>query len=79
MNKPHNRAVMHSTVAQPVPEQWSAPPSQLPPVHVLDTTLDGEECPFGQLGSAVLALLPHSSSLAQHEAQESPGFGVSTA
>lgn len=65
MNKPHDRQVMHSTVAQPVPEQWSAPPRQLPPVHTLDTTFGGEECLFGQLGPAVLAMLPHSSSLAK--------------
>lgn len=65
MNKPHDRQVMHRTVAQPVPEQWSAPPSQLPSVYTLDTALHGEECPFCQLGPAVLAMLPHSSSLAE--------------
>lgn len=86
-NKPHDRQVKHSkaahhslTNAQLVPGQWSAPPSQLPAVHVQIMTLYSMEYPFDQFGSAVLAMLPHSSSLAEHKAPKSPvsTFRVST-
>ena len=46
------------TDAQLVPEQRSAPPSQLPPVYILGMTSHGLEYPFGQFGSAVLAVSP---------------------
>lgn len=45
------------TNAQPVPEQPSAPPSQLPQ-FVLGMTSHHAECSFGLLESAVLAVFP---------------------
>ena len=57
----HNAVAHHSpTDAQLVPEQRSAPPSQLPPVYILGMMSYGMECPFGQFGSAVLAVSPPS-------------------
>ena len=54
----HN-AIAHDlpTDAQLVPEQRS-PPGQLPPVYILGMTSHGVEYPFGQFGSAVLAVSP---------------------
>ena len=56
--------------AQPVPEQQSAPPDQLPPVYILSMTFDGMEYPFGLFRSTVLTVLPPSFSctclLAEH-------------
>ena len=44
----HNAIAHHSpTDAQLVPEQRSAPPSQLPPVYILGMTFHGMEYPFG--------------------------------
>ena len=55
----HNAIAHHLlTNAQSVPKQQSAPPGQLPPVYILDTTSRGMEYPFGQFGSAVLAVSP---------------------
>ena len=57
----HNAIAHHSlTDAQLVPEQRSAPPSQLPPVYILGMTSYSMEHPFGQFGSAVLAASPPS-------------------
>lgn len=67
----HNAIVHHLlTNAQPIPQQWSAAPSQLPPVYAWDIMCCGLEYPFGQFRSAVLAMLPRSflclSSLAEN-------------
>ena len=44
----HNAIAHHPlTDAQLVPEPRSAPPSQLPPVHILGMTFHGMEYPFG--------------------------------
>ena len=44
----HNAIAHHfPTDAQAVPEQRSAPPSQLPPVYILGMTFHGMEYPFG--------------------------------
>ena len=58
------KQVMHSAIAhdvltdaQSVPEQRSLP-GQLPPVYILGMTSHGTEYPFGQFGSAVLAVSP---------------------
>ena len=57
----HNAIAHHSpTDAQLVPEQQSAPLSQLHPVYILGMTSCGMEYPFGQFGSAVLAVSPPS-------------------
>ena len=45
------------TDAQLVPKQ-QFPPTPLPPVYILDVTSHGLEYPFGQFGSAVLAVCP---------------------
>ena len=59
------KQMMHSSIAhhlptdaQLVPKQRSTPPSQLPPVYILGMTSYGMEYPFGQFGSAVLAVSP---------------------
>ena len=56
----HNAIAHHSpTDAQLVPEQrFHPPPGQLPPVYILGMTSHGMEYPFGQFGSAVLAVSP---------------------
>ena len=55
----HNAIAHHSlSNAQLVPKQRSAPPSQLLPVYILGMTSYGMEYPFGQFGSAVLAVSP---------------------
>ena len=56
-----NNAIAHHlpTDAQLVPEQ-PLPPGQLPPVYILGMTSHGMEYPFGQFGSAVLAVSPPS-------------------
>ena len=55
----HNAIAHHVlTNAQLVPEQQSTPPGQLPPLYILGMTSYGMECPFGQFGSAVLAVSP---------------------
>ena len=55
----HNAIAHHSlTDAQLVPEQRSAPPSQLPPVYILGMSSYGMEYPSGQFGSALLAVSP---------------------
>lgn len=66
-NRPQEGQEVHSPVAhhlqadaQSVPDQPSEAPGQIPPVDVLSMTLHGMEYPFGQLSSAVLAMLPHS-------------------
>ena len=75
--------MMHSAIAHhlltdahPIPEQRSHPPDQLTPVDILSMTSYGMEYPFGQLGSAVLAVLPPSflctSSLAERGRLKSP-------
>ena len=63
----YTKQVMHNAIAhrsltdaQSVPEQWSTPPGQLPPVYILGMTSYGLEYPFGQLGSAVPAVSPPS-------------------
>ena len=57
----HNAIAHHSpTDAQLVPEQQSAPLSQLPPVYILAMMSHGVEYPFVQFGSAVLAVSPSS-------------------
>ena len=57
----HNVIAHHSlTDAQLVPEQQSTPPGQLPPVYILGMISYGMEYPFGQFGSAVLAVSPPS-------------------
>ena len=54
----HNAIAHHSpTDAQLVPKQWSAP-GQLHPVYILGMTSHGMEYPFGQFGSAALAVSP---------------------
>ena len=65
--KPKKRQVIHNAIAhhpltdaQPVPEQPSASPSQLPPVYILGMASFGMEYPFGHFGSAVLAVSPPS-------------------
>ena len=56
----HNEIAYHSpTNTQLVPEQ-RYPPGQLPPVYILGMTSHGMEYPFGQFGSAVLAVSPPS-------------------
>ena len=59
----YTKEVMHYAIthhlptdAQLVPEQQSTPPGQLPPVYTLSMTSYGMEYPFGQFGSAVLAV-----------------------
>ena len=55
----HNAIAHRSpTDAQLVPKRQSTPPysSQLPPVYILDMTSHGLEYPFGQFGSAALAV-----------------------
>lgn len=42
---------------QPIPQQQSAPPGQIPPVYLLGMMLCDMELPFGQLQTAVLAVL----------------------
>ena len=55
----HNAIAHHSlTHAQLVPEQRSARPGQLPPVYILGMMIHGMGYPFGQFGSAVLAVSP---------------------
>ena len=56
----HN-AIAHQlpTNAQLVLEQWS-PQANSPPVYILDMTSHGMEYPFGQFGSAALAVSPPS-------------------
>ena len=55
----HNAIAHHSlTDAQLVPEQRSLHPGQLPPVYILGMTPYGLEYPFGQFGSAALAVSP---------------------
>ena len=59
----HNAIAHHSPTDAPlVPDQQSAPPSQLPSVYILGMTSYGMEYPFGQLGSAVLAVSPPNFS-----------------
>lgn len=54
----HNTIPYHPlTGAQAVPEQQSAPPSQLLPADILGKMLCGIEYTFGQLRPAVLAML----------------------
>ena len=54
----HNAIAHHSlTDAQLVPKQRSLP-GQLPPFYVLGMMSNGMEYPFGQFGSAVLAVSP---------------------
>ena len=62
----YTKQVMHNAIAhdlptdaQLVPEQRS-PPGQLPPVYILVMTSHGMQYPFGQLGSAALAVSPPS-------------------
>ena len=57
----HNAIAHHPpTDVQPVPEQRSLPPGQLPPAYMLSMTSYGMEYPFGHFGSAVLAVSPPS-------------------
>ena len=63
----YTKQVMHNAIAhhlltdaQLVLEQQSTPPSQLPPVYILGMMSYGTEYPFGQFGSAVLAVSPPS-------------------
>jgi len=48
------------TNAQPIHEQQTLPPSHLPPVLLFSVMSYGMEYPFGQFGSAVLAVSPPS-------------------
>lgn len=72
MNKTQEKQVMHNTVSHPL--LMDAQPS---------VTFCGMEGPFGQLWSAVPAMLPYgficTSSLAEDETVKSPWFGVSAA
>ena len=74
----HNATAHHSlTDAQLVPEQRSPFPGQLPPVYTLDMTSHGMEYPFGQFGSASLAVFPPNflcprALLAGHEKLKNP-------
>lgn len=63
--KPKKRQVMYNAVAHhllintlPVPEQQSVHLGQLPLVYILGMMPYDMEYPFGQLGSAVLAVSP---------------------
>lgn len=89
-SKTQEKEVMHSKVAhhpltdaRPVPKQPSAPHGQLPPVSVLGMTFLGVENPLGQVGSAVLAVLPLSSlcscPLPEQEDPTRPWLQVSAA
>ncbi|RMC13776.1 hypothetical protein DUI87_08858 [Hirundo rustica rustica] len=84
-NKPQGTEVMPSTVAhhaltnaQPVPDEQSAAPDPLPSVHTDHEMLHDIEYPFGQFGSAVLAVLPPSflctCSLPERGKLKNPGF-----
>ena len=81
----YTKKVMHNAIAhhlltdaQLVPEQRSTPAGQLPPVYTLGMTSHGLEYPFGQLGSAALAvsppnsLCPSSPLLAGHQKLKNP-------
>ena len=53
-----NAIAHHSpTNSQVVPEH-QLPPAPFPPVYILDITLHCMEYPFGQFGSAALAVFP---------------------
>ena len=54
----HDAIAHHSPInAQLVPKQQSLP-GQLPPVYILGMMSHGTEYPFGQFGSAILAVSP---------------------
>jgi len=55
-----HKAIAHHplTDAQPVPKHRLLSPDQLPLVYMFSMTSHGTEHPFGQLGSAVLAVSP---------------------
>lgn len=75
-SKTQLKQVMHNTIAQPIPEQQLTPPGQLPTVNILAMTFCDMEYPFGQSGSAVLAVLSPSFfcsfSLTKHGKLQSP-------
>lgn len=58
------------TDAQPVPHQCVICPSEISLVYILGVMFYGMEYPFGQFGSALLAVLPPgflcTCSLAEH-------------
>lgn len=58
--KPKKHKELHKTTAyHPLVPPISIPPAT-PAVHVLSRAFFGMEYPFDQLGSAILAMLPHS-------------------
>ena len=84
------KQVMHNAIAcypvadaQPVPKQWFPCLPTNSQVYILSMTLDSMEYPFGQLGPAVMAILPPSffctSLLAEGGKLKSPWLSISTA
>ena len=67
MIKEYAKQVMHNVIAhhlltnaQSVPEQWLPSPGQFPLFFLFKVMSYGVGCPFGQLGSADLAVSPPS-------------------